>query len=50
MSETFSKIHCNTLKFQDKPLLRIGQKSALQLHCFDVMLFFTNLCGQHTYP
>ena len=22
-------IHCNTLKFQDKPILRTGQKSAL---------------------
>ena len=32
MSETFIKIdlYCNTLKFQDKPSLRTGQKSVLQ--------------------
>ena len=27
-------IHCNTLKFQDKPILRTGQKSALQHSLF----------------
>ena len=27
-------IHCNTLKFQDNPILRFGQKSALQLSLF----------------
>ena len=27
-------IHCKTLKFQDKPILRTGQKSALQHSLF----------------
>ena len=35
MSETFIKIdYCNTLKFQDKTILRTGQKSALQQSLF----------------
>ena len=40
MSETWfwfwclKLIHCNTLKFQDKPVLRTGQKSALQHSLF----------------
>ena len=39
MSETFiGLIYCNTLKFQDKPILRTVKKSALQhsLYCFEV--------------
>ena len=35
-------IHFNTLKFQDKPTQQPGQKSALQIHSFDVMLMFAN--------
>ena len=33
-NEFFWLIHCNTLKFQDKPILRTGQKSALQHSLF----------------
>ena len=43
MSETFIRlIHFNTSKIQDLPSLRTGQKSTLQIYCFDVILMFAN--------
>ena len=36
-------IHCNTLKFQGKPILRTGQKSALQHSLFWRYANFSNL-------
>ena len=43
-------IHCNTLKFQDKPILRIGQKSALQHSLFERYANFSKLMGQYIPP
>ena len=43
MSETFIKlIHCNTLKFQDKPYEPV-KNLGYNIHCFDVMLIFSKI-------
>ena len=48
MSETFIEIDFNTLKFQDKPILRRAVIESVKnprynIHCFDVMLIFSKL-------